>query len=162
MATLSALKFDTPDGAEQMLGTLESLQKQQLIQIQDAAIVTWPEGKKKPKTKQLHSMAGVGALGGAFWGMLFGLLFFIPFLGLAIGAAMGALAGHFSDYGIDDKFINSVKDKVTPGTSALFLLTSGEVEDKVVAAVKGQKFEIISTNLTQEQEDKLRAELGES
>lgn len=162
MATLSALKFDTPDGAEQMLGTLESLQKQQLIQIEDAAIVTWPEGKKKPKTKQLHSMAGAGALGGAFWGMLFGLLFFIPFLGLAIGAAMGALAGHFSDYGIDDKFINSVKDKVTPGTSALFLLTSGAVEDKVVAAVKGQKFEIISTNLTQEQEDKLRAEFGES
>jgi len=161
MATLSALKFDTPDGAEQMLGTLESLQKQQLIQIEDAAIVTWPEGKKKPKTKQLHSMAGAGALGGAFWGMLFGLLFFIPFLGLAIGAAMGALAGHFSDYGIDDKFINSVKEKVTPGTSALFLLTSGGVEDKVVAAVKGQKFEIISTNLTQEQEDKLRAELGE-
>lgn len=162
MATLSALKFDTPDGAEQMLGTLESLQKQQLIQIEDAAIVTWPEGKKKPKTKQLHSMAGAGALGGAFWGMLFGLLFFIPFLGLAIGAAMGALAGHFSDYGIDDKFINSVKEKVTPGTSALFLLTSGGVEDKVVAAVKGQKFEIISTNLTQEQEDKLRAEFGES
>jgi len=162
MATLSALKFDTPDGAEQMLGTLESLQKQQLIQIEDAAIVTWPEGKKKPKTKQLHSMAGAGALGGAFWGMLFGLLFFIPFLGLAIGAAMGALAGHFSDYGIDDKFINSVKEKVTPGTSALFLLTSGVVEDKVVAAVKGQKFEIISTNLSKEQEDKLRAELGES
>lgn len=162
MATLSVLKFDTPDGAEQMLGTLESLQKQELIQIQDAAIVTWPADKKKPKTKQLHSMAGVGALGGAFWGMLFGLLFFIPFLGLAIGAAMGALAGHFSDYGIDDKFINSVKDKVTPGTSALFLLTDGAVQDKVVAAVKGIKFEIIQTNLTKEQEDKLRAELGEA
>lgn len=162
MATLSVLKFDTPDGAEQMLGTLESLQKQQLIQVQDAAIVTWPADKKKPKTKQLHSMAGVGAMGGAFWGMLFGLLFFVPFLGLAIGAAMGALAGHFSDYGIDDKFINSVKDKVTPGTSALFLLTDAAVQDKVVAAVKGIKFEIIQTNLTKEQEDKLRAELGEA
>ena len=161
MATLSVLKFDTPDGAQQMLSTLEALQKQQLIEIQDAAIVTWQEGKKKPKTQQLHSMTGVGALGGAFWGMLFGLLFFIPFLGLAIGAAMGALAGHFSDYGIDDNFINSVKDKVTPGTSALFLLTSGAVLDKIAAAVKGQKFEIIQTNLSKEQEDKLRAAFAE-
>ena len=162
MATLSVLKFDTPDGARQMLNTIEDLQKQQLITLQDAAIVTWPADKKKPKTEQLRSMAGVGALGGAFWGLLFGLLFFIPFVGLAIGAAMGALAGHFSDYGIDDNFINSVKDKVTPGTSALFLLTSGAVEDKVVPAMKGQKFEIIQTNLSKEQEDQLRAEFGES
>jgi uncharacterized membrane protein len=157
MATLSVLKFDSPDGARQMLTTLESLQKQQLIEIQDAAIVTWEQGKKKPKTEQLHSMAGIGALGGAFWGLLFGLLFFIPFLGLAMGAAIGALAGHFSDYGIDDKFINSVKDKVTPGTSALFLLTSHAVVDKIAPQIKGQKFEIIQTNLSKEQEDALRA-----
>lgn len=161
MATLSMLKFDTADGAEKFLTTLQSLQKQQLIEIQDAAIVTWPQGKKKPKTQQLHSMAGAGALGGAFWGLLFGLLFFIPFVGLAIGAAMGALAGHFSDYGIDDNFINSARDKVTEGTSALFLLTSGAVVDRVAAAVKGQKFEIVQTNLSKEQEDKLRAAFAE-
>ncbi|MCC7165912.1 MAG: DUF1269 domain-containing protein [Anaerolineae bacterium] len=161
MATLSVLKFDTAEGARNLLSTLESLQKQQLIEVQDAAIVTWPAGKKKPKTEQLHSMAGAGALGGAFWGMLFGLLFFVPFLGLAIGAAMGALAGHFSDYGIDDKFIKATQDKVTEGTSALFLLTSGAVIDKVVAAVRGQKFEIIQTNLSQEQEAKLRAAFAE-
>jgi uncharacterized membrane protein len=161
MATLTVLEFNTPSGAEQLLSTLQSLQKQQLIQIQDAAIVTWPEGKKKPTTRQLQNMAGAGALGGAFWGMLFGLLFFIPIMGMAIGAGIGALMGHFADYGIDDKFINSVRDKVTPGTSALFLLTSGAVVDKVAAAVKGQKFEIIQTNLTREQEARLRAELGE-
>jgi uncharacterized membrane protein len=161
MATLSVLKFDTAEGADQMLGTLEELQKQQIIQIQDAAIVTWPVGSKKPKTRQLRSLTGIGALGGAFWGLLFGLLLFIPFVGLAIGAAMGALAGHFSDYGIDDEFIRSTRDKVTPGTSALFLLTTGVVLDKLAAAVKGQKFEIIQTNLSQEQEQKLREAFGE-
>src|SRR5512136_2106841 len=86
MATLSVLKFETPDGAKQMEQTLLSLQKQQLITIQDAAIVTWPQGKKGPKTEQLHSLAGQGALMGAFWGMLFGLIFFIPFFGLDFGA----------------------------------------------------------------------------
>ena len=93
--------------------------------------------------------------------MLFGLLFFVPFFGLAVGAAMGALAGHFADYGIDDNFIKQVRDKVTVGTSALFLLTSGAVLDKIVEAVKGQQFEIIQTNLSKEQEDQLREAFAE-
>jgi len=161
MATLVVFKFPTAEGARTMLSTLASLQKQQLIQIEDGAILTWPAGAKKPKTKQLSDMTGAGALGGAFWGMLFGLLFFIPFLGLAIGAAMGALMGHFAHYGIDEDFINQVRAKITPGTSALFLLESGAAVDKVAEAVKGQQFEIIQTNLSKEQEDKLRADFGE-
>src|SRR5437773_12558253 len=113
MATLVVFKFPTAEGAQTMLSTLASLQKQQLIQIEDGAILTWPAGAKKPKTKQLSDMTGAGALGGAFWGMLFGLLFFIPFLGLAIGAAMGALMGHFAHYGIDESFIDQVRAKIT-------------------------------------------------
>lgn len=160
MATLSVLKFATAEGAEQMQTTLLTLQKQQLLTIQDAAIVTWPQGAKQPKTKQLANLAGAGAMQGAFWGMLFGLIFFVPFFGLAIGAAMGALSGKFADYGIDDNFIKQTRDKVTEGTSALFLLTSGAVVDKVAEAVKGQQFEVISTNLPKEQEDQLRATFG--
>ncbi len=161
MATLVAIKFPTTEGAQTMLNTLENLQKQQLIQIEDGAIVTWPAGASKPKTKQLTSMTGVGALGGAFWGFLFGLLFFVPFFGLAVGAAVGALMGHFAHYGIDQSFIDQVRSKITPGTSALFLLSSGAVVDKVADAVKGQQFEIIQTNLSKEQEEKLRADFGE-
>jgi len=160
MATLSVLKFSTADGAQQMESTLLDLQKQHLIEVQDAAIVTWPQGKKSPKTQQLHSLTGQGALIGAFWGMLFGLIFFIPFFGLAIGAAMGALSGKFADYGIDDNFIKQTREKVTEGTSALFLLTTGAVVDKLVEALKGQTFEIISTNLPKEKEDELRAAFG--
>jgi uncharacterized membrane protein len=162
MATLSVLEFGTPEGAEQALKSLLEMQKQRLIDIQDAAIVSWPEGRKKPKTRQAHSLAAAGALGGAFWGMLFGLLFFIPFLGMAMGAVIGGLTGKMGDYGIDDKFINKVKSSVTEGTSALFLLTSNAVQDKVIAEMKKwPEFEIISTNLTKEQEEKLRAEFGE-
>jgi len=161
MATLTVLKFPTADGAENMLGTLQSLQKQQLITIQDAAIVTWEQGKKKPKTQQLHSLAGMGAMQGAFWGMLFGLLFFIPFLGLAVGAGMGALMGSMADVGIDDKFIKEVQSKVTEGTSALFLMSSGAVVDRIKEEVKGKQFELIATNLSKEEEDKLRATFAE-
>jgi uncharacterized membrane protein len=161
MATLTVFKFDTPEGANQMLDKVKSLQKMELIKLQDAAIVTWPEGKKSPKTQQLVSMAGMGALQGAFWGMLFGLIFFIPFFGLAIGAAMGALAGKMADYGIDDNFIKQTREKVTEGTSALFLMTSDAVQDKVIDELKGYKFELIASNLTKEQEEQLMAAFGE-
>ena len=157
MATLTVLKFDSPNGAEQMLEKIKSMQKMQLITLQDAAIVSWPEGKKGPKTKQLVNMAGMGALDGAFWGMLFGLLFFAPWLGLAVGAAFGALGGKMADYGIDDDFIKSVRDQITEGTSGLFLLTSQAVRDKVADELKGEKFELIASNLTKEQEEELMA-----
>src|SRR5438128_11911739 len=160
-ASLVVLKFPTAEGAQIMLGRLESLQKQQLITVVDGAIVSWRAGAKKPKTEQLRNLTGVGALGGAFWGMLFGLLFFVPFFGLAVGATMGALAGHFAHYGIDEDFINSVRSKITPGTSALFLLTSGAVLDKVADAVKDIQFEIIQTNLSKEQETALKEAFGE-
>src|SRR3954449_10906920 len=105
MATMTVWKFPTTNGAAVAENTLKDLQRKELIQIHDAAIVTFPEGAKKPKTRQLNNLTGAGALGGAFWGMLFGLIFFVPLLGMAIGAGMGALAGSMSDVGIDDSFI---------------------------------------------------------
>ncbi len=159
--SLVVLKFPAAEGAQIMLGRLEALQKQQLITVVDGAIVSWPAGASKPKTEQLRSMTGIGALGGAFWGMLFGLLFFVPFFGLAVGAAVGALAGHFANYGIDKDFIESVRSKITPGTSALFLLTSGAVVDRVVEAVKDIPFEIVQTNLSKEQEAALKEAFGQ-
>lgn len=157
MATLTVLKFQDSAGANGALDKIKSLQKQQLIKLHDAAIVSWPEDKKAPKTKQLVNLAGAGALDGAFWGMLFGLIFFVPFFGAAIGAAFGALGGAMADYGIDDEFIKKTRDKVTKGTSALFLMTSDAVTDKVVEQMKGLEFEIIASNMTREQEDELKA-----
>ncbi len=157
MATLTVLKFSTPDGAEKMLAKVQALQKAELIKIQDAAMVSWPAGKKSPKTQQLVNLAGIGALQGAFWGMLFGLIFFVPFFGLAVGAAFGALGAKMADYGISDEFIKKTRDQVTEGTSALFLMTSDAVQDKVIEELKGEQFELISSNLTKEQEEELKA-----
>ncbi|OIJ66755.1 DUF1269 domain-containing protein [Streptomyces mangrovisoli] len=156
MATLTVWKFDTPHAAEGVENGLLELQKQQLIQVQDAAVVSWPEGAKKPKTRQLRNLTGVGALSGTFWGMLFGLIFFVPLLGAAIGAAAGALGGKLSDVGIDDTFIDSVKKEITPGTSALFLLTDAAVVERVKESFPGEHAELIRSNLSSEQEAKLR------
>jgi len=70
---------------------------------------------------------------------------------------MGALSGSMADVGISDDFIKQVREKVTNGTSALFALTSGATApDKVVDELKQYDFEIISTNLPEEQEQRLR------
>jgi uncharacterized membrane protein len=162
MATITGFEFDTPDGAEKMVELVEDLSKQQLIVLQDAAIVVWPEGKKKPSTRQLANMTGASAVSGAFWGMLFGLIFFIPFFGMAVGAAMGALTGHFANYGVDKDFIEQAQAKVTEGTSAVFLMTSDAVGDKVIDAINdsGLEFEMFYSNLSKEQEAQLREDFG--
>jgi uncharacterized membrane protein len=156
VATMTVWRFDDAHTAEASLDTLLDLQKQGLIQVIDGAVVSWEEGRKKPKTRQLHNLAGAGALSGTFWGMLFGLLFFVPLFGAALGAATGALAGSMSDVGIDDDFIAKVRETVTPGTSALFLLSQDAVRDKVHEAFAGTKVELVHTNLDTEEEDKLR------
>jgi uncharacterized membrane protein len=162
MATLSVWKFESPDGAANALATLERLQKEELIHIEDGAYVYWPAGKKKPKTEQMHNLTGGGALGGGFWGLLFGLLFFVPLLGFAVGAAMGALAGSMSDIGISDDFIRQVREHVTPGTSALFVMTSGAVMDKVEDEFKNTGATLLTTNLSTEEESKLREAFAEA
>jgi uncharacterized membrane protein len=161
MATLTVWKFPDADGADQAVRTLERLQSEETIKIHDAAVVSWPSGKKKPRTRQLSSLTGAGALGGAFWGLLFGLIFFVPFFGMAIGAAAGALGGAMADVGIDDDFIERVRQQVTPGTSALFALTSDAVIDKVREAFSSTHAELLETNLSNEEEVRLREVFAE-
>jgi uncharacterized membrane protein len=88
--------------------------------------------------------------------MFLGLLFLVPFLGAAIGAAMGALSASMVDMGISDQFIDDVKKKITPGTSALFLLTDDEVVARIETELKDMNPELIASNMSPEQEAKLR------
>lgn len=160
MANITVWKFETSSGAKDALVTLAELQRQHHIVLIDAATVTWPKGKKQPRTQQAVDLVGRGALDGAFWGMLFGFLFFVPMLGMAVGAAVGGISGRFKDYGINDDFIKDVQSKVTEGTSALFLLTGASSREKVQEAFKNVKMELISSNLSDAQEAELRAAFG--
>ncbi|HLR84426.1 MAG TPA: DUF1269 domain-containing protein [Nocardioidaceae bacterium] len=156
MSTLTVWKFSDAGAAQNAVDRLKELQSQELIRLHDAAVVEWPDDRKKPRTRQLHDLVGAGALGGAFWGVLFGLLFLVPLLGAAIGAASGALMGSLRDVGIDDDFIDKVKESVTRGTSALFVLTSDVVQDRVSAAFDGVEAELVHTNLSEADEQALR------
>jgi uncharacterized membrane protein len=162
VATLTVWRYDSPEGARRAADILADLDRAQQVVVEDAAIVTWEPGQRKPRTKQLTGTSSAGALSGGFWGLLFGLIFFVPLLGAAIGAATGAIAGSLTDVGIDDGFINRVRDQVIPGTSALFVLSSDADLDRVHAAFAGgTRGELIHTNLTAEQEAALREIFGE-
>ena len=117
--------------------------------------MTWPEGAKKPKTRQLANLAGAGALGGAFWGLLFGLLFLVPLLGAAIGAAAGALAGKLSDVGINDDFIRRTREQVTPGRPRCSCSPPTR-SSTGSGGVHRARPELLFTNLSTEQENALR------
>jgi uncharacterized membrane protein len=62
---------------------------------------------------------------------------------------------------LSDKFIDEVKQKVTPGTSALFLLTDDAVVNEVEGALKDMNAQLIASNLSPEQEAKLREVFAE-
>ena len=163
MATLTVWKFDSAEGADQAMRTLQRLDDERMIDLVDGAVVSFPEGAKKPKTRVLHVTSGKGALSGAFWGFLLGLIFFMPLIGAALGAGLGALTASLPDgIGIDDKFIEQVRETVTPGTSALFLYTQnarGAVLDQLKTAELHPV--LIESNLSKEQEARLREAFGE-
>jgi len=157
MSSLVVLAFDEMDGAEAMREAMYDFQRQELITLEDAAVVVRNEDGRA-KVKQAHSLVGAGALGGAFWGMLVGLLFFAPWLGLIAGAATGALSGKLADIGVDDSFIKDVSETIEPGNSALFLLARDAELERIEAELEGfeSEFSIIQTNLSPDEESRLR------
>ncbi len=156
MTELIVLAFDNDRAAFEVRDKLIDLQKQQLIKLADAAVaVRMPDGKVK--VKQIVDLTADGALGGAFWGLLAGILFWMPFMGMALGTLLGALSGSMADYGVDDDFIQDVAKTIEPGHSALFLLVLQATTDRVVDEIKGWHPTVLRTNLSKEQEDKLRA-----
>ena len=160
MENLIVFAFDNETEAESMRDKLVDMQKQQIITLQDAAVVIRREDGKV-KVKQAQSLVGAGALGGSFWGLLIGLLFWAPWLGLAIGAATGAIAGGMTDVGVDDKFIKEVGENIEPGHSALFLLVTDSTPDKVMDGLSDFNPKVYQTSLSEEDEAKLRAAFGE-
>lgn len=159
MTELIVLAFGTEGGAKEALGVLSHLQKQESIKLSDAATVV-RKADGKVKVKQAVDLVGAGALGGAFWGMLIGLIFLVPWLGLAIGAISGAIAGRYSDIGIDDKFIKEVGTTIEPGHSALFLLVERMTEERVLPELQKFRPTVLRTNLSPEDEEKLKAAFG--
>ncbi len=158
MADLVIVAYPDETTAEAARAKLIELQKEYLIEIGDAVVaVRRPDGTVK--LNQLINTTAAGAAGGAMWGTLIGLLFLNPLLGAAAGAGAGALSGYLTDVGIDDKFLKQAAEALTPGQAALCVLVRKVTADKVLPAMAQFGGTVLRTNLTAEQEAKLREAL---
>ena len=166
MAELVVVGFDNPTDADRVLTELTRMQKEYLIDLEDAVIAIRSQDgavRIKQSVNMLSLGAATGGLRGAMWGSLIGLLFLNPRAGFAIGGAVGAgsgaLSGNMIDYGINDDFIKSIGDTLKPDTSALFLLVRKSQPEKVLAELSGYKGHVIRSSLSPEQEAKIQAAL---
>jgi uncharacterized membrane protein len=157
MADLIVLAFKDEQGGYKALEEADRLQKQEVLRLADAAVVVKDQkGKVKVKQTLEKQATGTAAVWGGFWGLLIGLLFLAPiFWGLA-GALLGALMGRASDIGIDNKFIKEVGDSLEPGNSALFMLVVEATPDRVVDEFAKLNATVFQTNLSKEDEEKLK------
>jgi uncharacterized membrane protein len=128
MSNLVVFDFDGIHTADDVLNKLRSLQKEYLIDLEDACVVEREKGGKV-HIKQAVNLTKVGATAGGTRGMLLGglvgLIFMNPLLGVAIGgitgAGFGALSGSLADFGIRDDFVRQVGETIPEGSSALFV-----------------------------------------
>ena len=159
MSTLVAIEYDDPFKAEEVRLSLMKLQKEYLIDLEDA-VVAVKDQKGKVRLHQAVNLTAAGALSGGFWGALIGLIFLNPLLGMAMGATAGAVSGALTDVGIDDKFMKELAANMKPGSSTLFVLVKKVTPDKVLEEIKGTGGKVLKTSLSHEDEAKLQAALS--
>ena len=154
-------RFADPDGAAGALPRLQRLVAAGEATVDDAALVTWPPGHRKPSTATLGSLSGPGRLWGGSWGVLRALIFLVPIAGPTFGAAAGAVAGTLSDFGIADDFVKRVREDVGPGSSALLVVTSQASAERLAAALADMATLTARSALSPAEEQHLLDALGE-
>ncbi len=158
MSDLVAIAYPDQATAERARNRLAEAIKSRIIELDDAVIVT-REQDGKVKLHQTVSPVGSGAAGGALWGGLIGLLFLAPLLGMAVGAAAGAAGGALADYGVDDRFMKELGEKLQPGSAALIVLVRKMTPDKILENIQ-EKGQVIQSSLSNEDEERLNQALA--
>lgn len=158
MSSLVVVSYPSLYKAEEVRLQLLKMNKEYLIDLEDAAIATKDE-KGKVKLHQLTNLTAAGAVSGGFWGLLIGLIFLNPLLGVAVGAGAGAAGGALADVGINDKFMKDLASQLKDNHSLLFILFKNITFDKALEELKGTGGTILQTSLSHEDEARLQAAL---
>jgi uncharacterized membrane protein len=161
MNTLTVWCFATPEAADAALPLMVTMVSDGTADVDDAALVSWPPETRKPSARTLGGLARPGRLWGGFWGLVLGLIFLTPLAGPTFGAAAGALAGSLSDFGVEDHFVRDVRAAVTPGTSAVFVVSTATSAKRLAGALDALDIRTLTSRLSPEQEQRLRDALGE-
>ena len=126
----TAWRFSGTEGADDAVLRLKQLDTQELIDVQDVAVLRWPQYAGAPQAQEHVTDEGSKA---------------------------SAFAKKLTKTGIDAAMIQSVKGDMTPGTSALVLLSADATVGTVAKAFEGHAMELMRSDLSVQQEDALRA-----
>jgi uncharacterized membrane protein len=131
----TAWRFAGTEGADDAVARIKQLDSQDMINAMDVAILRWPEYEAEPRTQE-HVTAKSGMV-----------------------ASFKRKLHHEV---IESSMIDTVKGDLRPGTSAMVLLSSDADIDAVVHAFEGQPLELLRTDLSVPEQDRLRAAVNEA
>lgn len=158
MSTLAVLRFGSLDGGAAAADLLGTMVPALASDLGTAVVVTWEPQARRPSVRHLRQAGGISDL---FWGLVLGVVFFAPLLAAGVGAPPSGIGGVLHDVGMDPAFVNRIRDSVTPGTSALLLVATDELVDRLADAYAGQDVQVLTAPLRAEQERALRDVFGE-
>jgi uncharacterized membrane protein len=130
----TAWRFSGTEGADDAVLRLKRLGAQGLIDVHDIAVIRWPQYAAGPQLQEHVTDEG---------------------------GKVSSFARKLSKAGIDSSVVESVKADMTPGTSALVLLSADAVIDTVAKAFEGHAMELMRSDLSVQQEDRLRASFSD-
>jgi uncharacterized membrane protein len=131
----TAWRFRGTEGADDAVLRLKQLDAQDLIDVQDVAVIRWPQYAAGPQVQEHVTDEGSKA---------------------------SAFAKKLTKAGIDGSMVESVKGDMAPGTSALVLLSADAAIDTVAQAFEGRAMELMRSDLSVQQEDQVRAAFSDS
>jgi uncharacterized membrane protein len=125
----TAWRFNGTEGAYAAVLRLKQLDAQEVRDVQDIAVLRWPQYASGPQVQEHVTDEGSKA---------------------------SSLAKRMRKAGIDGALLQAVKDEMQLGTSALIVLSADAALDAVAKAFDGQAMELIRSDLSVQQEDALR------
>jgi uncharacterized membrane protein len=152
MTALTAYVFDTTDGADDAVRRIVA--RPDLVKrfADDAATLRWEDEAAQPRSRRRPELASENALGDGFWELVIGLTLRVPLLGAAVASVAGAGAGSLTDAGIDETFMNRLRDAFTPGRSALLAIGPKSAWDLVTTDVTGpERPDLVATAISARQ-----------
>ncbi|MEA2613292.1 MAG: hypothetical protein QOI52_1251 [Chloroflexota bacterium] len=157
MNQLIVIGFEHVDDARTAMQRLRELERAGRVRFEDTAIIERDLDGKAHVRNEVSGTTETAALIGAALGGVISFVF--PIAGIALGAALGAAIGAAMGTGVSPDFVEDVKNTLTPGRSALFLVVKEADADAVTAALRDFEGDLLQTTLDSEAEEALRQAL---
>ena len=131
----TAWRFVGTEGADEAVLKLKQQEAAKLVEVQDVAVIRWPQYAAEPTVREHVTEEG---------------------------SKVSSLMHKFKHSGIDSSMVESAKGDMSPGSSVLVLLTPESAVEAFAKAFGGQGVELIRSDLSVQEQDEVRAALGDS